>query len=390
MRVGLAIAAVALLAIGVLTKSWWTFEEMGIAMRIGLRKLAVCGGGACVEVGHTQVGGVGTAFRFFAFVTYFGGLLAATGLAVGVFVRETQDNDAIARSAGSACGLVAVASVLTMISFPEMPKFDMPGGRGFDLSLSYGFYFTLIGGIAGAISGWAGLVSRVWEGKTYVPLGGGDIGAEPTAAGGARHPGAGQSLAPRSALASAERNREHLAQMTAQAGALREHEKQRRDPKRADQRQGDVANAATDTLRTSLRFVARTCEINPLGMTAVLESGKQRDVLWSDVGVIVARVLPPDPPFEKTTFIDIVPAPFPGRPPSPIRLLPSTRANYGALPGGAGTTSKENFRKLAAFVEQSKPGVIDGDSAGFFRQGTAAPLFASLDQFTRYDAQFAD
>jgi len=108
------------------------------------------------------------------------------------------------------------------------------------------------------------------------------------------------------------------------------------------------------------------------------------------VGVIVARTLPAEPPFSSTTFIDIVPAPFPGRPPSPIRLIPSTRANYDSLQGAGGATYADNVRKLAAFVEQTRPGVLDAVSAGFFRQGAAAPRFASVEEFDAYDAQFTE
>jgi hypothetical protein len=380
LRVGIAVAAVVLIAIGVLTNSWWTFEQSGFELRIGLRKVGVCGMGQCIEASYGSSNmGTGTAFRFFAFLTHWGGLLAAGGLALGVLLRENTGNEAVARSAGSACAFISVSALLTVWTFPDMPEMSLPGGGSFGLSLSYGFYFTLIGGLAGAVAGWAGfLAGSMWEGRTYVPVGGEE--SRP-----ARRPGGAASAA-----APANVNRQELSQMAADAASVPHTDPRTRNPKQASQRIGDVAAAPTDALRGSLRFVARSCEISKVGLSVVLESGQQRDVLWSDVGAIAARTLPPDPPFEKTTIVDIVPRPVPGTQLTPIRLLPSTRANYGALPGGAGMSSKENFRKLAAFLEQQKPGVIEGASNAFFKQEAAAPLFQSVKQFTDYDRQFGE
>jgi len=373
-RLGIAVAAVALVAIGVLTNSWWTFDQSGAELRIGLRKVAVCAMGNCLEVSYQSSGmGPGTAFRFFAFVTHWGGLLAAGALAVGVFLRETQETEALARSAGTACGGIAVFALLTVWAFPDLPKLSMPGGGSFELSLGYGFYFTLVGGILGAVAGWSGVLASAWEGRTYVP-----VRSEPPSP--APHPGG---------VASADINRQNLSQAAADAAAVPRDERNGRGLEVPSQRMGDVAAAPTDALRGTLRFVARSAELNPKGMSVVLESGQQRDVLWSDIGAIAVRMLPPDPPFEKTTIMDFVPAPLPGRPLTPIRFLPSTRVNYGALPGGAGMSSKENWRKLATVVQQTKPTVIEPQSVGFFEQGTAAPLFPSVKQFTDYDAQFS-
>ena len=141
-------------------------------------------------------------------------------------------------------------------------------------------------------------------------------------------------------------------------------------------------NAAVDSTKDSLRFVARTLFIHRAGLTAECKRGRV-EISWKDIASVVARRLPPDPPFEKTLFMDIAPAGG-----SPIRLLSSTRANYEVLPGGAGLGSAQNFQKLAALIKQASPNAIEADSRPFFESGEKAPMFAAIKLFAAYDSQY--
>lgn len=142
--------------------------------------------------------------------------------------------------------------------------------------------------------------------------------------------------------------------------------------------------SGADTAASVLRFVAKTCAFDDAGIVARYEDGRERRVLFAELAEIVLRQLPAGPPFAATLVLDLVP--LGGG--APLRLLPSTRANYGALPGH-GMTSQENFRRLAAHaVERNAGARIEEASMPFVREAKAPPRVESIQQFLEYDARY--
>jgi hypothetical protein len=142
--------------------------------------------------------------------------------------------------------------------------------------------------------------------------------------------------------------------------------------------------SGADTAASVLRFVAKTCTFDEAGIVARYEDGHERRVLFADLSEIVLRQLPPGAPFAATIVLDL--APRDGS--APVRLLPSTRANYGALPGH-GVTSQENFRRLAShLVARCAATRIEDASLPFVREAKAPPRVESIQQFLDYDARY--
>jgi len=104
--------------------------------------------------------------------------------------------------------------------------------------------------------------------------------------------------------------------------------------------------------------------------------------MWSDIVRLVARRMPPDPPYEKVLFVDVVLGAD-----DPVRLLPTTKINYNAVPG-SGMSSKENLRLLGAFIRGHNPAVQWPESEGFFERNEIPIAFAVLRHFADYDARY--
>ncbi len=341
-RLGTAAVAVVLVLVGVLTKHWCVASVSGLgaagspAAYFGLRAVSQCMGGVCVSVdyGGLPAAGLGAAFKVFASVAFFAGIAGAILLAAGVALRELQSIDNVASGASLLLGLTAIASIAAVVTFPGQPS-AIPGLE-IHTSTGFSFYLTLVGAILGAVAGRLP-VGAGWEGRTYVPvrLAGANAGPDASA-----HP----TPAP--------------------------------------------ASARTPSPSSSgLRFVARSIEISSVGMTAILEDSGQVDLLWSQVGRVIARRPPPDPPYAKGLFVDIVPAASGSR---PIRIVSTTRANWADLPGGAAVRSQDNLRALGVLIEDHRRGAIEPNSAGFFRQNQRAPAFPAPRQLAEYDAQYGD
>jgi hypothetical protein len=136
--------------------------------------------------------------------------------------------------------------------------------------------------------------------------------------------------------------------------------------------------AARAAATAGLRFAVASAAIVADGLRA-----GDRLLAWRDVARVVARRLPPDPPWTKATFVDLVPATG-----APLRLAASTRIDYAALPGGAAPTAKGNFRRLVAVARHANPAIeIDAESAPVF-DGGEAPIFAAWETFLEYDARY--
>jgi hypothetical protein len=170
---------------------------------------------------------------------------------------------------------------------------------------------------------------------------------------------------------------------------LREDVRQRasaaaRAPARGRSNVSDL-KTGTDAAADTLRFVAKACELGPMGVRATSAGGAIRTLAWNEIARAFLRELPAGPPFEGVWFVDLLPAAGP-----PIRLLPSTRANYGVLEG-TGLTSKDNFKRLLRGLLAKNPScVLDDATVAFVERGRAPARFENVDELAaherRYDA----
>jgi hypothetical protein len=143
-----------------------------------------------------------------------------------------------------------------------------------------------------------------------------------------------------------------------------------------------VAAVGGPTLRarasSELRFACATGSIEEGGLRA-----GDRLLAWGEIARVIVRRLPPDPPWEKASLLDLVPDHGP-----PVRLVSTSRIDWSTLPGGAGPTMKENWRRLVAHARAANPAIeIDPDSAPFL-DGREAPMFAAWKLFLDYDARY--
>jgi len=144
--------------------------------------------------------------------------------------------------------------------------------------------------------------------------------------------------------------------------------------------------AGVDAARKSLRFIAHKCEIGESGLRVTLPTGETRDIPFGQVTAIVARQLPPDPPWEGALLLDIVPSKAAS--PEPVRIFGSTIVNYAAIPGG-NTNRLDNTRRLTAFLRDRCPAATLDAATEEFVLGPKVPQrFASMTQFIEYDSTY--
>lgn len=145
---------------------------------------------------------------------------------------------------------------------------------------------------------------------------------------------------------------------------------------------------STETVAQALRFTAHKCEIHEGGLRVTLGPGKTpREVAWTDVGRLVVRQLPPDPPWNATVLLDIVVL-VDGTRWEPIRVYATTFVNYGVLPGGSSTARLENIRKLTGHLKEKNPAVALDPETTSFLEGTVPTRFANMTQFAEYDSHY--
>lgn len=130
-----------------------------------------------------------------------------------------------------------------------------------------------------------------------------------------------------------------------------------------------VARTATApfALRGKLKYVAAVAELSATGLDARREDGSTRIVAWPDIVGIVARRLPPAPPYDGVTFVDLVSTAG-----STVRVLPWTRLTGDRVEG----EGDERARSLVQLVASRCPDAqIDPATRRFLgSKGTAAQL----------------
>jgi hypothetical protein len=139
---------------------------------------------------------------------------------------------------------------------------------------------------------------------------------------------------------------------------------------------------------TNLRFTAHKCEIFDGGLRVTSGQGKTRDVLWGEMGRLVVRQFPPDPPWDAAPLMDIVSL-MDGVRWEPVRVFVTTFVNYGVLPGGSSTSRLENLRKLARLLREKNPAlVLDPETTAFVDGNQPPARFGNVAHFTEYDSHY--
>ncbi|MBP9948328.1 MAG: hypothetical protein KBH14_18115 [Vicinamibacteria bacterium] len=142
-----------------------------------------------------------------------------------------------------------------------------------------------------------------------------------------------------------------------------------------------------DAAKKSIRFIAHRCDIGEAGLRVTLASGDMREVAYGEIIGIVARQLPPDPPWDGALILDIVPSKeLTGE---PVRIFGTTVVNYAAIPGGGTTSRLDNTRRLIAFLRDRSPAAVLDEATQEFVRGPKVPQrFANMTQFIEYDATY--
>jgi hypothetical protein len=363
-RWALPVAAAGLILAGLLALDWWTVsgDSLGVHAEIHgrLREVIGCAGGACVSADAPGHWGLIGEFLFWLGLAMAGALLLVGGLA---FVHASAESvfAATARASGVLLALIVLATCDAMFEFNAMPS------------------LAPLVTAAGALLGLVARVSTVTDDNLERAVTTSVLGRSRPAAASTSTPIA-EPTAPPEGAGPAGVPPEDLAQLVAVSRAATRAAPVPRSRKQA--RLNAVGPVAADATRGALRFVAGVATLAPDGLAVQLDSGAERALAWRDVIRVVARRLPPDPPFEKTALLDLVTAD------GPVRLLPTTRVDYANLPGGAAPGVKQNWRRLIALAREHHPGLeIEAQSAAFF-DGGQAPMFPALRRFAEYDAQY--
>jgi len=145
--------------------------------------------------------------------------------------------------------------------------------------------------------------------------------------------------------------------------------------------------AGVDAARKSLRFVANKFEVGAEGFKATLSTGAVRAIRYDQVASLLARQLPPDPPWEGALIVDVVPGGDAAS--EPVRIFGNTVVNYAAIPGGNSSSRLDNTRRLTAFLRERCPQAsVDEGTQEFIRGPKVPPRFANMTQFIEYDTTY--
>lgn len=352
-RLGIAGVGVILVVIGVLTE-WWAGEKLMLRADVTLRDMRVCviGAGCESKSLSDMMGQRHAMFQMAAFMTQLLAVLVVAGAVAGGALRVLRDVRLPLRLAGLGALGLAFCSVMTAMSFPA------PVDAGLELQPS--FWMTLIGAVLCAVGAlWAAGDESSWEGTEYRPI---------------------TVTAP--VLTDAERQQKEVAK-AATSAVPREVVAITPKVPRLRNLPSTVRPVGADTAAAAIRFAVKELTIGDGGLDTIGMDGTMRSLAWAQIGAIVVAQLPIDPPFDKTIFFDIVPA----TPGPPLRLLPSTRANYTVL--GAATTSVENYRRLATHLLAKNPAIdVDAPSTAFLVDRKPPRLFLGIAQFAEYDAKY--
>ena len=378
----LALLAAVIIVLSALSRSFWSGRTPdGLAeASIGLRGSRVCTQGACAIVPHRDFFAGERRLKYWALgatFTFYQALIAAVVLAGAAVLMVSEGRSTLNRWAAFLCALLLVQLAAVVIAFPGGPGSSVAWALP---TLAGSALLGLLAALALAAQASAGAGEQ--REAALVKLAAADASA---------------TLAAARAAAARPRARE-LQDAIKAASGITLAKAVGASAKQPAGGASQVRAAAADATAELLRFVVRELELGARGLTA-RGGGGTRELSWADLAEVHAGQLPADAPFERLHFVDLVPAgpPRPGAPyrpdgpaplAEPLRLLPSTRVNYGALPGGAATTSLDNLRRLVAHAQTQQPALTLDAETTAFSTGGQARRYLAVEQFARYDARY--
>ncbi len=131
--------AAALLLLGVWCNSWWSVEQSGASLEVGLREMQICFIGICQAMPFDRMPARGL-FNGFANVTFFLGIACALGCVVLTVFRDRIEWPEAPSIAARLCLLLILCAIGTFLSFGRCAGGCVNG-------LSWGLFAT-IGGAA--------------------------------------------------------------------------------------------------------------------------------------------------------------------------------------------------------------------------------------------------
>ena len=368
--VALAIAGVVALVLGLWVLDWWSLRLPNGELHANLRSIEACSGARCETVVQ---GGIFPLLMLIA-----GNVLAlATALVAALSLTGTTPGPMLVKLQVG-CSLLAMGGAGVLLSIT-------PTGLG-GADFAIGAWVTLAATIVCAAAGITILKGDdpLGEGARYTPVKV-DVSQEVVDANvkmmGATIPPF--AVAQRMASTSMSPYRDR-ASSTSPVGApaatgatvppwqpavkdLAHTDAQQ--PRRRSTRAPHTAPPSFDAARMALRFVVADATIGDAGLVVTLEDHRKLDLPWKAFTRAAARLLPPDPPFNKLVVVDLCTVGG-----QPLRFLPSTRVNYAALDGGAAPNSRENLRRLVAHVKAKQPTFgLEHDSSAFFAGAASRP-----------------
>ncbi len=154
----------------------------------------------------------------------------------------------------------------------------------------------------------------------------------------------------------------------------------------SEPRKVEPAATAPFELRNLLKYAAARAVFGDKGIDAEREDGTRRTVLWPDVVGVVARRLPPDPPYASATFIDLVSVAG-----ATLRFLPWTELSGGKLEAAlAAGDEHERARTFVQLIAMACPEArLDSATRTFMGGRGPAAQLPSADKLAQHDDRLA-
>lgn len=359
-RIAVLVATLALVLVVVSANShhWRAGSTLAVEVTVGLLSLDVCmgpltalvGDSACTTMSVAEITpGTLPAFKrvyLIASQTTYGVSVAAALLLVAVlFLSLTGSTLKLNRYAMFACTAYGVLSAMTVATWSGEP-----------IPIAWSFWLAIAGAALGAFG--AGLLSAPVETEVND----------------------GQMSA---ALAERLRAMEQERASKPTPPVARPIAKDAiRNPMDLEAR-----STAADQASTMLRFVVKEATFDGHGVT-VLQDGGTRRIGWDELGGVVVRALPIEPPFEGRVMVDLVPKGTDSGRPSPARFLATTRANYADLGGAPSSTSLDSLRRVCEYALARNRSLVRDPDLSAFIAGSAPRRFQAIKEFRVYDSGF--
>lgn len=361
-QVALPLIAAGMIVLGLVLLDWANLGSgpLGGSVRLTPTGNELCAGGRCAALAT----GHGTWTMLARSVLVAGILTALAMVVVAVFRQLAIELGPVDRAVTWLCVAVIASGGMAMIATGASVGELGPGGP-----------VTVLGGVLGLVGRIGGGDPSFGSGRSARPIrstaGVGGAGDAPY-----RAPPASPAARPPStrdvsrSLAEPERDRRPTSPAPVGGGKIA--------------RFAPAAPVGADATRAAVRFVVTDGVATAAGLELRFDRGGPRTVAWADIVEVVARRMPPDPPYDKTAFVDLVLAEG-----GPARLLPTTRLDLSALLGPAAPGAKENWRRLVGLARAQNPAIaIEPASDDFFAGGRDPVMFAAPKLFVAWDRRY--